>query len=69
MKFNWKLGVKKSPTGQNKFEALSKNHTELNSSGWKVKKGVNGGLSSDYYNKIKPFMKNVLPPVVLKTTQ
>jgi len=70
LKFNWKSGIKKTPNSEDDFENLSnKNLTELNSSGWKISKDINGNKSPDYYNKVKPFVKNSLPPVILKTAQ
>lgn len=71
LKFNWKSGLRKSPNSQDEFESLSsKNLADLNSSGWKISKHKNGNKSPDYFNnKSKPFVKNNLPPVILKTAQ
>lgn len=46
--------------------------TELNSSGWKITKEINGKHNKSpncYNNKQKPFVRNGLPPVILKTAQ
>jgi len=69
LKFNWKSGLRKSPNSQDEFESIpNKNLTELNSSGWKANKDTKGN-KSPYYNNTKPFAKNGLPPVILKTAQ
>lgn len=63
MKFNWKSGARMSPTSKDNFNPMSNKHqTEANSMSWKAGAG-------DYSNKVKPFMKNSLPPVILKTAQ
>lgn len=72
LKFNWKSGIRKSPNSRDEFDAKpNKNLTELNTSGWKVTKEIimKGNKSPDYYNHQKPFVRNNLPPVILKTAQ
>lgn len=72
LKFNWKASMK-SPNSRDKFEGEpNKNLTELNTSGWKITKDLpdKNNKSPDWYtNKVKPFVRNGLPPVVLKTAQ
>jgi hypothetical protein len=73
LKFNWKSGIRKSPNSRDEFETKpKKNLTELNTSGWKITKEISskGNKSPECYNrKKKPFVRNGLPPVILKTAQ
>ncbi len=72
LKFGWKSGLKQPKDSKMVDVSANKNLTELSSGCWKTTKSIKGKPKkvSDYYNnRLGPYVRNNLPPVILKTAQ